>query len=84
MPLAGIASGLLVESHMGRPTKVEGNTDHPGSLGGTDVFSQCSTLGLYDPDRSRTVMFEGRLSTWEVFVSAMSNAADRCRFRARG
>ena len=48
MPLAGIASGLLVESHMGRPTKIEGNKEHPGSLGGTDIFSQCSTLGLYD------------------------------------
>jgi molybdopterin-containing oxidoreductase family iron-sulfur binding subunit len=75
MPLAGIASGLLVESHMGRPTKVEGNKEHPGSLGGTDVFSQCSTLGLYDPDRSRIVVYDGRLSTWEIFSSAMSNAA---------
>jgi MoCo/4Fe-4S cofactor protein with predicted Tat translocation signal len=75
MPLAGVASGLLVESHMGRPTKVEGNKEHPGSLGGTDVFSQCSTLGLYDPDRSRTVMHDGRLSTWENFQAAISNAA---------
>ena len=75
MPLAGIASGLLVESHMGRPTKVEGNKEHPGSLGGTDVFSQCSTLGLYDPDRSRILVYEGRLSTWEIFASAMSDAA---------
>jgi MoCo/4Fe-4S cofactor protein with predicted Tat translocation signal len=75
MPLAGVASGLLVESHMGRPTKVEGNKEHPGSLGGTDIFSQCSTLGLYDPDRSRIVVYNGRLSTWDIFVSAMSNAA---------
>src|ERR1700761_4152533 len=75
MPLAGVASGLLVESHMGRPTKVEGNKEHPGSLGGTDVFAQCSAFGLYDPDRSRTVMHEGRLSTWANFQAAISNAA---------
>jgi molybdopterin-containing oxidoreductase family iron-sulfur binding subunit len=74
MPLAGIASGLLVESHMGRPTKIEGNKEHPGSLGGTDIFAQCSTLGLYDPDRSKTVMHDGRLSSWEAFVAEMSNA----------
>ena len=62
MPLAGVAAGLLVESHMGRPTKIEGNPEHPGSLGGTDVFAQAATLGMYDPDRSQTVVFQGRIS----------------------
>src|SRR5580658_8815214 len=75
MPLAGVASGLLVESHMGRPTKVEGNKEHPGSLGATDLYAQCSTLGLYDPDRSRIVVNNGRLSTWDIFLAAMSNEA---------
>ena len=52
----GSLRALLVESHMGRPTKIEGNPEHPGSLGGTDVFAQASILGLYDPDRSQTVV----------------------------
>ncbi len=72
--LAGVATGLLVESHMGRPTKIEGNREHPGSLGGTDVFAQAATLGLYDPDRSQTVMHDGRISNWASFQAAMGNA----------
>jgi molybdopterin-containing oxidoreductase family iron-sulfur binding subunit len=68
--LAGYASGILVESHTGRPTKIEGNPEHPASLGATDVFAQASILELYDPDRSQTVLHAGRISTWEEFLRA--------------
>jgi MoCo/4Fe-4S cofactor protein with predicted Tat translocation signal len=57
--LGGYATPLLVESHMYRPTKVEGNDRHPASLGGTDIFSQASILGMYDPDRSQTITYLG-------------------------
>ncbi|MGI9074745.1 MAG: TAT-variant-translocated molybdopterin oxidoreductase [Bryobacteraceae bacterium] len=72
MPIAGYARGLLVESHLNRPTKVEGNPDHPASLGATSIFEQASVLNLYDPDRAQAVLHEGRLSTWSAFTGAFS------------
>src|SRR6202020_311043 len=71
MTLAGYASPLLVESHLGRPTKIEGNDRHPASLGGTDIFAQASILGMYDPDRSQGVVWLGDQRSWQAFTTAM-------------
>ncbi|MCP5112012.1 MAG: TAT-variant-translocated molybdopterin oxidoreductase, partial [bacterium] len=72
MTLGGRTSGLLVEAHDGRPTKVEGNPNHPDSLGAADVFAQASVLGLYDPDRSKRVLREGKASSWDEFEAFAS------------
>ena len=71
MALGGVATGLLVESHEGRPTKIEGNPLHPGSLGSTDVFGQAAVLGLYDPDRSQTLTRVGEIRPWPSFLGEM-------------
>ena len=74
MTVGGVATGLLVESHEGRPTKVEGNALHPGSLGASDVFAQAAILGLYDPDRSQTLTNLGDIRPWSAFLGAIRAA----------
>jgi MoCo/4Fe-4S cofactor protein with predicted Tat translocation signal len=71
MTLGGYASPLLVESHLGRPTKIEGNDKHPASLGGTDIFAQAHILGLYDPDRSQSVVSMGDQQSWQALLNAL-------------
>jgi len=69
--LDGYASPILVESHLGRPTKIEGNDLHPASQGGTDIFTQAALLSLYDPDRSQSVTSMGDQRSFPAFMSAI-------------
>ena len=74
VPLGGVAAPVLVESHMGRPTKIEGNPEHPASLGAADVLTQASVLMLYDPDRAQTLTHRGEVRPWGAFIAAMQTA----------
>ena len=73
-PVNGIAEGVIVESHMGRPTKVEGNPDHPASLGSTCVLSQACLMDLYDPDRSSEINYLGIPRDFESFQTEWMKA----------
>ena len=79
MPFGADAIGLLVESHEGRPTKIEGNPDHPSSLGATNAFAQASILDLYDPDRAQTATKAGEIQTWSQFLDAAQAVAATLR-----
>ncbi|HEX7128067.1 MAG TPA: 4Fe-4S dicluster domain-containing protein [Thermodesulfobacteriota bacterium] len=85
MVLDGFATGLLVESHVGRPTKIEGNPDHPASLGATGAYEQASILGLYDPHRARALLERGQPRAWSAFLERYGLAAPRShRWAAAG
>lgn len=69
MPLRGIIKPLVVKSNDGRPTKIEGNAQHPNGFGSTGVFEQASLLNLYDPDRSQVLLRNGAETSWDDFLS---------------
>jgi MoCo/4Fe-4S cofactor protein with predicted Tat translocation signal len=94
-PLFGAATPILVRSNEGRPTKIEGNPEHPNNkatdLSGenpvwnprgsssTDIFTQASILSLYDPDRAQTLMYREDIRTWSAFVGEMRSVLDEQR-----
>jgi molybdopterin-containing oxidoreductase family iron-sulfur binding subunit len=71
LPRDGYGVGVLVETNMGRPTKIEGNPEHPASRGATDVFLQASVLELWDPDRSQAVRGGRTIATWNDWLGAV-------------
>ena len=85
LPLGGYARGVIVTSREGRPLKVEGNPQHPASLGATDAFGQAAILSLYDPDRAQTVTNAGTINTWDAFLGMLTRElAARDRDGGRG
>jgi MoCo/4Fe-4S cofactor protein with predicted Tat translocation signal len=74
MSVGAMATGLLVETHEGRPTKIEGNPLHPESQGACDAFAQAAILGLYDPDRARTLTNLGEIRPWAAFLGMIRAA----------
>ena len=71
----GFATGVLVASREGRPVKVEGNPDHPASLGATRAIEQAAVLSLYDPERARMITERGAPAAWSAIERLLDQAA---------
>jgi molybdopterin-containing oxidoreductase family iron-sulfur binding subunit len=71
--------GVIVKSNMGRPTKLEGNPQHPASLGAASAFAQAEILTLYDPHRTQAVAHGERISTWSNFRTSLQGRLDDLR-----
>jgi Fe-S-cluster-containing dehydrogenase component len=72
--LGSTVAGVVVENQDGRPTKVEGNPDHQGSLGAASTFAQASVFGFYDPERSRTPWRGDSPTDWAAAWTAFEEA----------
>ena len=79
LPYLGFARGALVESVAGRPIKIDGNPDHPASLGGSDALMQAALMDLYDPDRPRFITRDQRPDRLQKLVGEL-----RARMGANG
>ncbi|MDF0602762.1 TAT-variant-translocated molybdopterin oxidoreductase [Psychromarinibacter sp. C21-152] len=77
LPSEGYGIGAVVQCHEGRPTKVEGNPDHPSSLGASDAVMQAACLELFDPERLRAPERGGRPVGWAEVARAMVAWRDR-------
>ncbi len=70
----GFGRGVLVETHEGHPTKIEGNPLHPASLGATSLFEQAAILDLYNPTRSSLPLRNGETASWPGFLAELQRA----------
>jgi molybdopterin-containing oxidoreductase family iron-sulfur binding subunit len=75
----GLATGLVVTAYEGRPTKIEGNPDHPASLGATSAIDQAQLAGLYDPERARSIKQRGLPKPWAFFQQWAVGTTNRLR-----
>jgi MoCo/4Fe-4S cofactor protein with predicted Tat translocation signal len=82
MPARGSAVPVVVKSNDGRPTKIEGNSLHPDSNGGTDRFTQASILHLYDPDRATQFRQGNEIRTPEAVFDFLAQLSSRAQANA--
>jgi len=74
---AGYLQPVLGRTQAGRPTKLEGNPDHPACRGAASAITQAAILQLYDPDRSQAPRYKGRDASWEAFLGEAAGWRER-------
>jgi molybdopterin-containing oxidoreductase family iron-sulfur binding subunit len=70
------ACGILAKNNDGRPTKLEGNPDHPLSKGGLCAAGQASILGLYDRQRLQHPLKAAKKSSWDEIDADLTARLD--------
>jgi molybdopterin-containing oxidoreductase family iron-sulfur binding subunit len=78
----GYAQPVLATTYDGRPTKLDGNPDHPATRGKSDAFMQAAIFELYDPERSKEPTHNGETTTWGAIAAALAAARTRAQARA--
>src|SRR5690606_19628252 len=69
---AGVAVGVLAESREGRPIKIEGNPEHPSSLGATGPVEQALSYTLYGTDRLQGIRHKNAPASFDALARALS------------
>src|SRR6185437_12981236 len=75
----GYAQPVIGTTYAGRPTKLDGNPDHPATRGKSDSFMQAAIFGLYDPERSKVPLHDGAPSSWGAFEAAFAALSTQWR-----
>jgi molybdopterin-containing oxidoreductase family iron-sulfur binding subunit len=77
----GYAQPVIATTYAGRPTKLDGNPDHPVTRGASDAFMQSAVFELYDPERAKLPLKDGMPATWDAFAAALDDLRARWRDR---
>ncbi len=67
---------ILVKTREGRPIKIEGNTESPFTLGGTNARAQASVLSLYDITRLATPTIKNKKADWKTVDAEITQKLD--------
>jgi molybdopterin-containing oxidoreductase family iron-sulfur binding subunit len=81
VPFEGYAQPVIATTYAGRPTKLDGNPDHPVTRGASDAFMQNAVFELYDPERSKLPLKDGVVATWGAATAALTQLRTRWRER---
>ena len=75
--------GVLVKTREGRPILVEGNELDPVCGGKAPLRAMADVLRLYDPDRLRGPLVDGRSASWDQALARLERGLSTARSSGR-